>query len=267
MTEYSYSLLEIDGPDDDGILTVAVNRPDAKNALDTAVIGQIGEVLQRAEADAAVRALVITATGKVFGIGADIPEILGQGDDQDQLKTMIEQGHRVFRALEQSTLPTCAAINGVFCLGGSLELALACTLRVASKKARLGLPEVTIGLTPGYGGTQRLARLIGKGRAMEMILTGEPIRAEEAARIGLINREVDGGDEVKEAKALLKKVLDNAPIAVRLAMRAISDGLDLPLDDALSLERETFVEVRATNDAAEGLASTQEKRKPTWKGR
>ena len=266
MAEYSYSLLEVSGPDEAGILVIAVKRPESKNALDTFVIEQIGECIDTAEKDPAVRALIFTGSGKVFGIGADIPEIIEQGLNLPKLQRMIDRGHRVFRQIEQSPLISVAAINGVFCLGGSLELALACHLRVASKKARLGLPEVSIGLTPGYGGTQRLSRLIGKGRAMEMILTAEPIRAADALAMGLINREVEAGDEVKEAKVLLGKILTNAPCSTRIAAKAITAGLEMPMEDALALERELFIEVRHTADAEEGLRSTQEKRKPVWKG-
>lgn len=265
MSDYTFANLMVDHPDEDGILTIAINRPAAKNALDTATLQQLGECVDRARDDGAVKALVITGNGKTFGIGADIPEIVANASPEDT-ETMVRCGQAVLTKLERCGKPSCAAINGVFCLGGSLETAMACTFRVANKKARMGLPEITLGVIPGYGGTQRLPRLIGKARALEMILTGETVRAEEAKAIGLVHRICEPGESLSEAKALLKGVLAVAPLAVKAAIHAIHEGYDQDLDDGLRIEADQFKALRSSKDAAEGLNAQQEGRKPEFKG-
>lgn len=262
-----YELEHIKGAlGDDGILVVTIAREAAKNALDTATIRQLDEVIAKAGTNETVRAVVITGAGKVFGIGADIPEIAKAGADRDAMGAMIRAGNATYRRIETLNKPVCAAINGIFALGGSLELALACHFRVASKRVRMGLPEVTLGLIPGYGGTQRLPRMIGQARALELILTGEPIKAEEAHAIGLVNQVTEPGEEVTAAKALLARALKNGPRALEAAINAVVNGMDLPWDQSINIETLQFLNVRATRDAAEGLAAQQENRKPSFKG-
>ena len=252
MVDLTFPTLQIDGPDEVGIVTVAIHRPEAKNALDSATVAAIGTLLDATRSDASVRALVFTGSGKVFGIGADLPE-LSRATDPAATRQVIEAGHRVFDLLAAFPKPTAAAINGVFALGGSFELALACTYRVASSRTRMGLPEIKLGLIPGYGGTQRLPRLVGASRALELILSGEPIRAEEALGMGLVQRVVEPGNEVAEAKALLGKVLAHSPDAVAAALQAVHAAMSLPMAAGLQEEQRLFLAARATEAAQRGI--------------
>ncbi len=261
--EYKNWLVELD---DDGIVLLTINREEYKNSLDTQTIAELDEILEQVQADDAVKAVVITGAGRVFGIGAHIPEILA-GKDKAQSKELSASGQKIFTRLERLGKPSAAAINGLFCLGGSFELALCCTFRVASKRARLGLPEVTLGVIPGYGGTQRLPKFLGIARAKEMILTGEPIRAERAFELGLLNELCEAGAEIDAAKKLLKKVLKNAPTAIAKASLAIDKSFELPIEKGLDAEATLFSEVRMTKDAEEGLKSNLENRKPNFTGK
>lgn len=252
MGTYAFEALRVEGPDEDGLLVVAVDRPEAKNALDARTVAAIGDLLSIAEADAAVRGLVVTGSGKLFGVGADLPE-LSRATDEATTRQFIEAGHKVFERLSAYGKPTAAAINGLFCLGGSLELALACHFRVASTRCRLGLPEIKLGVIPGYGGTQRLPRLIGPVRALEWMLTGEQVRGDQAYEVGLVHRAVDPGNEVAVAKELLRKVLVNSPEAVRAALTAWHAAFSLPLAEGLRVEQQQFLAARSTEAAQRGI--------------
>jgi enoyl-CoA hydratase len=250
--------------DADGIATITLHRPEKLNALNAEMLHALHEALQQLEADESVRALILTGSGeKAFAAGADIAGIAGQSPVSATRSS--RRGQRIFRRLETLEKPSIAAING-FALGGGLELAMACTLRIAADSARLGLPEVKLGIIPGYGGTQRLARLVGRGRAMELLLTGEPIDAAEAYRIGLVNRVVSAADLLPACKELLKKMIVNGPIALALVMRAVDSGLDSGLDEALEMESAAFGVAAGTGDCREGIAAFLQKRKPVFTG-
>ena len=211
-----------------------------------------------------MRAIVLTGAGeKAFVAGADIKELAAQTPVSG--RETARRGQRLFTRIEQLGKPVIAAING-FALGGGCELALACTFRFAADTAKIGLPEITLGLLPGYGGSVRLPRLIGKARAMEMILTGKPVTADEAFRVGLVNRVVPAASLVAEAKAFAADLAAKAPIALRYAMQSIERGLEMPVDEALELEATLFGLVASTADMREGTTAFLEKRKPVFKG-
>ncbi|MEP7087411.1 MAG: enoyl-CoA hydratase-related protein, partial [Gemmatimonadota bacterium] len=215
----------------DRIATITINRPDKLNALNDATIAEldvaIGEVISRKDVGGAI----VTGSGaKAFVAGADIAELATQGSLDGRLRAMV--GQRIFTKFEQSPKPVIAAING-FALGGGLELALACHIRIASDNAKMGLPEVKLGIGPGYGGTQRLPRLIGKGRALQLMLTAEMTDAAEAFRIGLVNKVVPQAELIATAEAMLKQILANGPIAVGLCIEAVNRGLDTTLEEGL----------------------------------
>jgi enoyl-CoA hydratase len=259
----AYSTLLFDVTD--GIARITINRPDKLNALNATVIGELGQAVTQIETDDAVRGVLLTGAGpKAFVAGADISELASQGPGDG--KARAQQGQLVFRRLERCGKPVVAAVNG-FALGGGCELAMACHLRVASEGARFGQPEVKLGLGPGYGGTVRLPRLVGKGRALELLLTGEMIDAAEAWRIGLVNRVVPADRLMVEAEELLRKILDNGPLAVRFVIEAVDAGLELSVEDGLLLEANHFGLLSATTDMREGTAAFLEKRKAAFTGR
>jgi enoyl-CoA hydratase len=248
----------------DGIARLTVNRPDKLNALNAIVINELGDAVTRIETDAAVRGVIVTGAGsKAFVAGADINELTEQGVTGGRNRALL--GQQVFRRLERCGKPVVAAVNG-FALGGGCELAMACHLRVASENARFGQPEVKLGIAPGYGGTVRLPRIVGKARALELLLTGEMIDAEEARRIGLVNRVVPAERLLPESEALLRSILANGPLAVRACLEAVDAGMDMSLDQALMLEAGYFGVLSATEDMREGTKAFLEKRKPTFKG-
>ncbi len=249
----------------DGVSVVTVNRPDKLNALNAAVVSELADVVQHIAHDDAVRGVVITGAGsKAFVAGADVNELAevahGRGTE------FAQRGSRVFREIEQLAKPVVAAVNG-FALGGGCELAMACHIRYAAPHARFGQPEVKLGVIPGYGGTVRLPRLIGRGRALELLLTGGMIDADEALRIGLINRIVPAEKLVDEARALLRTILAQGPVAVRLCLEAVDRGGDLGRDDALSLEATLFGAACDTEDRHEGTRAFLERRPPAFRGR
>jgi len=270
----------------DGILWITINRPDKLNALSSAVLGEIGEAVEAAERDPSVGAIVITGAGeKAFVAGADIVEL--NTLDAAGGKAFSEAGQRVFDRIESCGKVVIAAVNG-FCLGGGCELAMACHIRVASENARFGQPEVNLGLIPGAGGTQRLPRLVGKGKALELILSAEPIDAAEALRIGLVNRLVAGvpatsapqgkGASPYDMPATLAKlhetvtvlartIMSKGPVAVRYAIEAIVAGIEQPQADGLRLEANLFGLCFATEDMKEGTSAFKEKRKAAFKGK
>jgi enoyl-CoA hydratase len=248
----------------DPVAVVTVNRPEKLNALNAAVIAELGDVAHRVGKDPAIRGVILTGAGpKAFVAGADIGEIVAQGPVDGKARAL--EGQRVFRSLEQCGKPVIAAVNG-FALGGGCELAMACHLRVASEQARFGQPEVKLGIGPGYGGTVRLPRLVGKGRALELLLTGQMIDAQEAYRIGLVNRVVPAERLMGESEQMLRSILENGPLAVRACLEAVDTGLDVGVDEALLLEATLFGLLSGTADMREGTAAFVAKRTPAFKG-
>lgn len=250
---------------DDGIALLTIRRPEKLNALDAAVMAELDDAFARAESDAAIKGLILTGAGdKAFVAGADVAEIARLTPAEAREFSL--HGQRVFRRLERMGKPSLAAING-YALGGGLELALCCTFRVASTNAKLGQPEVKLGLVPGYGGTQRLPRLIGRGRALEMLLSGEPVGAEEALRIGLVNQVVRPDELLDFSRSLLRKILENAPIAAALIIQSVEVGLSGGIEEGLQFEAASFGVAASTEDRNEGTAAFLEKRKAVFKGK
>jgi len=249
----------------DRIATVIVNRPDRLNALNAATVRELDRAFRDVAADEEALGVVLTGAGeKAFVAGADIAELAQMGPIDGVAVSRL--GQEAFRFLESMGKPVIAAVNG-FALGGGLELALACHLRVAAERARFGLPEVKLGIIPGYGGTVRLPRIVGRGRALELILTGEMIDAAEAHRIGLVNRVVANGTALDEALALMTKILANGPVALRLALESVDHGWDASLRDGLTLESSLFGLLATTGDMREGMTAFLEKREPRFTGR
>jgi enoyl-CoA hydratase len=245
------------------IATITVSRPDKLNALNDATIAELGRAIDEARTRDDVGAVLLTGAGRSFVAGADIGELLGQTPATAQVRALT--GQAVFRRFEASPKPTLAAVNG-FALGGGCELAMACHFRLASEAAKFGQPEVKLGITPGYGGTQRLPRLIGRGRALQLLLTGEVIDAQEALRIGLVNAVVPAAELIPAARKLLQTILAQAPTAVALCIDAVDRGLDMSLDGALALEASYFSLCAATTDMREGMSAFLEKRAARFTG-
>ena len=249
----------------DGLAFITINRPKVLNALNRKTMEELNDAAGEAIADSEVRVVILTGAGeKAFVAGADINELAEQTPVTGRDYGLF--GQSVLNKIENAPKPFIAAING-FAFGGGCELAMACHIRIASEKAKLGQPEVKLGLIPGYGGTQRLARLVGEGRAMQLNLTGEQISAEEAFRIGLVNEVVPPGDLMQEAEALANKIKANAPFAVRFAMEAIHHGLQGTLDEGLYLEATLFSLCATTEDMKEGTKAFLEKRAPNFQGK
>jgi enoyl-CoA hydratase len=249
----------------DQIATITFNRPKVLNALNRKTVEELGDALNRAREDSSVRVLILTGAGeKSFVAGADVNE-LAQRTPVDG-KDFSLFGQEIFHRLETMGKPSIAAING-FALGGGCELALSCTMRIASKNARLGQPEVKLGIIPGYGGSQRLARLCGKGVAHELVLTGEMISAEEALRIGLVNHVVESAELIPTAEGIAKKIIANAPLAVKFALEAVEHGMEMPQEEGLFLEATLFGLCCATEDMREGTRAFIEKRPAQFKGK
>ena len=248
-----------------GIARLTVNRPEKLNALDRQTMGEIDRAVAAAGEDAAVGVLIVTGAGdKAFVAGADISELATQTPVEGA--AFARRGQSILDRLERLGKPSIAAING-YALGGGLELAMACTLRLAAETAKLGQPEVALGFIPGYGGTQRLSRLVGAGRALEMLLSGDPIDAREAHRIGLVNRVVPPAELLPAAEALARTLLLRGPVALRYVLQAVQEGLQMGLAEGLSTEATLFGLCCATEDMREGTRAFVEKRKPSFKGR
>lgn len=261
--EYDFEHLQIDTVD--GVATVRVHRPDKLNALNAALIAQLDEAFRALAGDDAVQAILLTGSGeKAFVAGADIAE-LARMDPIGGVRTS-RQGQDAFRFLERMRKPVIAAVNG-FALGGGLELALACHVRIASENAKFGLPEVKLGIIPGYGGTVRLPRLVGRGRALELILTGEMIDAQEALRIGLVNRVHAQAELLDAARALAARITGNGPIALALALEAVDHGMAATMEDAQLFESNLFGLLASTDDMREGMTAFLEKRKAKFTGK
>ena len=248
-----------------GLACVTINRPDKLNALNRAVLRDLGQSADAIARDPGIRAVILTGAGsKAFVAGADIAELTTQGPMDG--KARAQAGQAIFRAFEQLNKPVIAAVNG-FALGGGCELAMACHLRLASDTAKFGQPEVKLGLLPGYGGTVRLPRIIGKGRALELLLTGAIIDAAEALRIGLVNRVVPADRLMEEAEVLARGIMDQGPLAVRSVLEAVDTGYEMSQADALLLEANLFGLLSSTADMHEGTRAFLEKRKPAFEGR
>ncbi len=249
---------------EEGVGIIKIYRPKAMNALNEKILLGIQKAVEEANDDPEIEVVVITGVGKAFVAGADI---VGMAPlNEVQAKRFARLGQNVFRRIETMEKPTIAAING-FALGGGCELAMACDFRLASDKAKFGQPEVGLGITPGYSGTQRLSRLVGKTKAMELILTGDIIGAQEAYSLGLLNKIYPHDDLMTETKAFAAKIMRNAPIAVRYAKKAIQEGFETPeMDKAIEIEGRYFAKCFATKDQKEGMAAFIEKRKPQFTG-
>jgi len=262
MAEWQYIRSEVA----DRIAVLTINHPPV-NSFNTQVVTDLSEALDQALVDDEVKVIVITGGGtNAFVAGADIPEIKALLDQPGGLRTASEQGQTLFLQIAKATKPIIAAING-FCLGGGLELAMACHMRICSDRARLGQPEMNLGIIPGWGGTQRLSRLVGKGKAIELILTGDMITAQEAYRLGLVNKVVPAGAVLKEARGLARKIVSKSKIPLAAALRAISGGLQVPIEEGLQIEAEEFGNLEDTEDASEGVSAFMEKRRPQFRDR
>jgi len=254
-------LIERDG----AVAIVTINRPKVLNALDTATLDELRRAILELKHDEAVRAVVLTGAGeKAFVAGADIRELAVMTPTGGREHAI--RGQHVFDLVEQLGKPVIAAING-FALGGGCELAMACTIRLAAETAKLGQPEINLGLIPGYGGTQRLARLVGKGRALELLLSGDQITAPEAHRIGLVNRVLPPGELLAEARALAASLAARAPVAIHYILEAVHKGLEMPFAQAQIFEATLFGLVSSTEDMREGTSAFLEKRKAVFQGR
>ena len=247
------------------VAVVTLNRPKALNALNSETLKELDYIVTELENDDEIYAVVLTGAGeKAFVAGADITEMKDLNTMEGRKFSIL--GNKVFRRLENLEKPVIAAISG-FALGGGCELAMACDIRLATDKAKFGQPEVGLGITPGFGGTQRLARLVGTGMAKELIYTGKIIKADEALRIGLINRIVEGEKLMEEAKAMAQTIAANAPIAVKLSKVAINRGIQCDIDTALMYEAEAFGECFSTADQKEGMTAFVEKRDKSFQNK
>ena len=249
----------------DGILWITIDRPKVLNALNAKTVEEIGRAFAASRDDEAVKAIIVTGAGeKAFVAGADINELANMTPMVG--KFVSEQGQNVFLQIERSPKPVIAAING-FALGGGCELAMACHIRIASDKAQLGLPEVSLGIIPGYGGTQRMARLLGKAKALELICGGDRVTAAEAERIGLVNKVVPADQLAAAAEEMAKKIASRSPMAVRAAIEAVNNGSDMPFEDGQLLESTLFGLLCATEDMKEGMKAFLEKRAANFPGK
>lgn len=254
-------LIEHDGP----VAVVTLNRPTVLNALNTRTLMELRTAMLAFGDDAGVRAVVLTGAGeKSFAAGADITELAAltpiQAKEQSQL------GQQTFDAIEHMGKPVIAAVNG-FALGGGCELAMACTIRIAAETARFGQPEINLGLIPGYAGSQRLPRIIGKGRALELLLTGDMIGAQRAYEVGLVNRVVPAAEVVADARKLAHMLASKAPVAARYIIQAVNEGLEAPLGVGQFIETALFGTIAASDDMKEGTRAFLEKRQAAWQGK
>jgi len=248
----------------DGIGYITLNRPEVFNAISQELIDEFSDALDTVNKDYEIQVLILTGAGKGFQAGADIREL-----SMMTPMSILRWNEGVLRnhaKLEKLRQPVIAAINGL-AMGGGLELALSCSLRIAVEGAKLALPEVKLGIIPGTGGTQRLPRLIGKGKAYELLLTGDTITAEEALKIGLVNKVVPKGEALTAAEEMARKIMANAPIAVEMCKDAVEIGMDLPLEQAIQYSQKNCITCFSTEDMKEGTGAFLEKRKPNFKGK
>lgn len=258
----SYKTIRLDKGDGIGYLTL--NRPEVRNAFNQEMIDELRDALRGIDRDEEIRVLIITGAGKAFQGGADIAELSVM--EPMNILRWNEGIVRINAALEKLRQPVIAAINGP-AMGGGVELAISCTLRVIAESAKMALPEVKLGIIPGTGGTQRLPRLIGKGRAAELLLTGAAINARDAYDMGLVNKVAPDNKVVEAAEELARRIMANAPIAVEMAKDALEVGKDLPLEHAVQYSQKNCVTCFSTEDMKEGMAAFLEKRKPNFKGK
>lgn len=250
---------------EEGIGWIIINRPEKLNALNTETIEELTQAFQAFADDSEIKVVIMTGSGdKAFMAGADIGELSQLNFTQG--KNYVLKGQELTKLIENLEKPVIAAVNG-YALGGGTEMALACHMRIASDKAKLGQPEVKLGLIPGFGGTQRLSRLVGKGKAMELILSGKNIDAQEALSIGLVNKVVSSDELEATTKELAQKIMSNAPLALHYGIKAINQGLDKTLEEGLLLEAEYFGKACSTEDSKEGTKAFLEKRKPLFQGK
>ena len=260
--EYSHIILEADPA---GLVLVTINRPSKLNALNNATMEELDDAFQRVEASSEHRGLILTGAGpKAFVAGADIGELVNATPLEGKARCLRDQA--ILRHLETMAKPSIAAING-YALGGGLELAMCCTLRVAAATAQLGFPEIKIGVFPANGGTQRLPRLVGRGRALEIMLTGKPIDAAEAYRIGLVNHVVESSELLPFSRTLLAGILENAPVAAACILECVDVGLRSGLDEGLRFEAAMYAAVSSSEDRREGTRAFLEKRRPVFQGK
>ncbi len=247
----------------DGIITITVSRPEALNALNLKTLSELISALQQAYEDASHRGIIITGEGdKAFVAGADIKELAAL--TQDQAHAFAKNGHRLFKLIEDCPKPVIAAING-YALGGGCELAMACHIRIASERAKFGQPEVNLGIIPGYGGTQRLTQLVGRGKALELMMTGDMIGAQEAKAIGLVNHVVAPETLTTTTREMMERVLSKGPLAVSAVIRSVNAGYGFE-KAGYEAEAENFALCTTTNDFKEGTDAFIQKRKPQFKG-
>lgn len=247
-----------------GLARVILNRPEKRNALTREMLLRLKEIFEGIALRRDLRAVILCAEGEAFSAGTDIAELAAM--ETEEAVGAAQRGQQVCERIEQCGVPVIAAVNGL-AAGGGFELALACHLRLASTSARFSLPELRLGVIPGYGGTQRLARVTGSGRALEMMLTGAEISADEALRVRLINATVAPEQLLSEAEALAREITSLAPLAIRACLEAVRRGLELPLEEGLELEAELFSSLFATEDMREGTRAFLEKRAPVFKGK
>jgi len=246
---------------EDGFAVITLNRPPA-NAISEQLMRDLAAALSSVETDAAMRAVILTGAGdKIFCAGADLGSAFGGGD----IETFIRFGNSVLRTIERFPKPVIAALNG-HALGGGCEIAMACHVRLLKETARMGQTETNLGIIPGYGGTQRLPRLIGRTKALEFLILGTQIPAQECLALGLVNRLTKEGETLDEAKALARQIAKRPPVATRLLIEAVDDGLEAPIDQALEIETRAFLQTIRTEDAAEGIQAFFAKRDPQFKG-
>lgn len=248
----------------DGVAILKINRPEALNSINPEVLQGISDGVDDVAKDPEIRVMIVTGEGKAFVAGADIAAMSVMNEEQGLEFGRL--GAKVFRKIETMDKPSIAAVNG-FALGGGCELAMACDIRIASEKAKFGQPEVSLGITAGYSGTQRLPRIVGKSVAMELLLTGGQIKAAEALRIGLVSKVTEPEALMNEAMDLAARIMKNAPLAVQYTVRAIKEGLEAPMDEAIEIESKLFAKCFATEDQKEGMKAFLEKRSAEFKGK
>jgi len=248
----------------DGVLWISLNRPHRLNAFNLELVGELSAVFDELEADREVRCVVLRGEGdRAFSVGADLTMFTDL--DPETAVATAEKGQRLMDKIEASSKPFIAAIHG-FCVGGGLEIVLACDFRVADESAEFGSPEINLGIIPGWGGTQRLSRIIGLPKAKEFIFLGDRVSADEALKLGLVNRVVPVDKLMEEAEALAQRLVAGPPVALRVAKRAMNLGTQLTLEEGLKLEAESFGALASTEDIVEGISAFFEKRKPEFKG-
>lgn len=262
MSEYQTIIFEVDG----GIAQITLNRPERLNAISYQLMSELDDVLTKIEENPEIRVAILTGGTKCFCAGADIKERTSKQATSMEVYDNFHRSRRVFKKIENLPKPTIAAISGV-AMGGGCELALVCDLRIASDTARIGVPEIKIGVIPAAGGTQRLPRLIGAAKAKEMVFMGEPLDAQEAYRVGLVNKVVPVEDLIDEARKWAKVFMERPPLTLKMAKSAINRGLEMNLDNALEYEAQCATLLFSTEDRLEGMEAFVEKRKPLFKGR